>query len=127
MLDSQYGEQAFNKTQASDFIDFDSIDVSGDSGFGKLSGKRLSNYISKNYIVNVKRGKGPGGSAKYNVVLTAKTTKKKPSRSPTDKRFNKRAKKPLQRFNNDTKEAARRIVQNANYEEIIDAASFFNN
>ena len=57
MLDSQYGEQAFNKTQASDFIDFDSIDISGDSGFGKLSGKRLSNYISKNYIVNVKKEK----------------------------------------------------------------------
>ena len=126
LLDTASPNQTMRNTQAANFIDFDSSSISGDSGIGKVSGKRLNNFIKKNFNVAVKRGSGKGGSEKYQVVFTAKTTKKSSRRSPTEKRFNKRAKRPLERFDADTKAAARRIVQNANYEEIISAASFFN-
>ena len=121
------GERAFNATAASNFIDFDQSDVSGQSGFGKLSGKKLSGFIKKNYNVRVVRESGAGGSNRYNVVLTAKNAgKRKSRRSPSDKRFNKTARRPLQKFTNDDKRLARLMLQNANYEEIIDAAKRFN-
>ena len=128
LLDSAEGRRAFDSTAASDYIDYDSASITGDSGIGKVSSKRLSSFIKKNYNVSVKRGSGSGGSDKYKVVFTAKTTKKSSSRkSPSEKRFNKRAKRPLDKFDANTKQAARTIVQYTNYEEIISAADFFNN
>ena len=124
----KYAKSSFNSRAASNYIDFDSFDVSADSGVGKVSSGRLGNYIKKNYNVSVKRGSGSGGSGQYKVVFTAKKSKNTSRRkSPTGKRFNKRAKRPLDKFDANTKQAARTIVQYANYEEIISAADFFNN
>jgi len=125
----KYGEDRFNSQMASSFIDFDSFDVSANTGFGKVPKKNLANYIKKNYDVKVKRAGGPGGSGNYKVIFTSKaaTTKKRKSRSASSKRFNKGARRPLQTFDKDTKKAARALVENANYEEIIRAATFFDN
>ena len=131
-----FGEQsskaAFNATQASDYVDFDTFAVSGNTGFGKISGKRLSSYISKNYNVSVRRGSKGRGSGAYEVTFTRKNkgTKSggsKRAQSVSDKRFASGAKRPGQRQNKFQQEAARAMVENANYEEIISAASFFYN
>ena len=128
MLDEQYGDKAFGATQASDYIDFDSLDVSGDTGYGKIKGARLSNYIQKNYNVRVSRKKGGRGSGAYEVILTQKGSQKpKPKTYASDKRYNKGAKRPLKKTNAATRKAARAMVENANYEEIVSAANFFYN
>jgi hypothetical protein len=132
MFGEQNSKRAFNQTQASDYVDFDTFDVSGNTGFGKISGQRLSNYISKNYNVSVRRGSKGSGSGAYEVTFTRKNkgTKKggsKRSGSPTDKRYQSGAKRPLQKQNKSSQAAARALVENANYEEIISAASFFYN
>ena len=106
----KYAKSSFNSRAASNYIDFDSFDVSADSGVGKVSSGRLGNYIKKNYNVSVKRGSGSGGSGQYKVVFTAKKSKNTSRRkSPTGKRFNKRAKRPLDKFDANTKQAARTI------------------
>ena len=120
LLDSQFGNKTLETTQAGNFIDFDQSDISGQTGFGKVSGKKLSTFIRKNYNVAVKREGGPGGSDKYKVVLTSKTTPKK------SRRKSSKLRRPRQSFTNDDKKLARLMLQNANYEEIIKAAERFN-
>ena len=132
LFGEEFSEGAFNRTQASDFVDFDTFSVSGNTGYGKLSGDRLSEYIRKNYNVSVRRGSKGTGSGAYEVKFSRKNkgTKRggsKRSGSPTDKRYATRAKRPLQKQNKAAQNAARALVENANYEEIISAASFFYN
>ena len=126
MLEDTYGDKAFAGTQASDFMDFDSMDISGDTGYGKIKGARLSKYIQKNYNVRVSRKKGGRGSGAYEVVMTAKNSKR-PKRQGTasDKRYEKGAKRPLRKSNAATRKDARAMVENANYEEIVSAANYF--
>lgn len=132
LFGEQSSKQAFNATQASDFVDFDTFAVSGDTGFGKISGKRLSSYISKNYNVSVRRGSKGSGSGAYEVTFTrknkgTKSAGSKRSQSVSDKRFASGAKRPGVKQNKFQQKAARAMVENANYEEIISAASFFYN
>lgn len=121
-------EAAFSGSQASDYIDYDTFSVSGDTGYGKIKGKQLSAYIQKNYNVRVSRKKGGRGSKAYEVVLTQKGAKRPKSKTyASDKRYNKGAKRPLKKTNASTRNAARALVENANYEEIVSAANYFYN
>ena len=58
--------------------------------------------------------------------MTAKNSKRpKRQGSASDKRYEKGAKRPLRKSNAATRKAAKAMVENANYEEIVSAANFF--